>query len=157
MLCYRLAAELSERIAAIAPVAGTMALDDAKPGRAVPVIHFHGTDDMLVPFDGPNEEERQVIAIKSVDETMRIWARIDGCPDEPAVAGLPDTADDGTTVTRKSWGPGINGSEVVLYTITGGGHTWPGKERVFGLLGKTTRDISANDLIWEFFQKHPRE
>jgi polyhydroxybutyrate depolymerase len=134
-----------------------MAIDDAEPKRPVPVIHFHGTDDALVLFDGPNEEERQMIAVKSVDETMRIWAKIDGCPDEPAVAGLPDSADDGTTVTRKIWGPGKNGAEVVLYAITGGGHTWPGRQHASGFLGKATRDISANDLMWEFFQKHPRE
>ena len=157
MMCYRLAAELSDRIAAIAPVAGTMAIDDPEPKRPVPVIHFHGTDDKLVPFGGLDEKGKRIVALKSVDETMRIWAKIDECPDEPAVADLPDAADDGTKVTRKIWGPGKDGAEVVLYTITGGGHTWPGKPRVVRFLGKSTKNISANDLMWEFFQKHPRE
>ena len=86
---------------------------------------------------------------------MRIWAKIDGCPETPVVVDLPDSADDGTTVERKTWGPGTDGAEVILYVVEGGGHTWPGRERPVKFLGKSTRDISANDLIWDFFQKHP--
>ncbi len=51
MMCYRLASEMSDRIAAIAPVAGTIAIDNYHPKRPVPVIHFHGTVDKLVPFE----------------------------------------------------------------------------------------------------------
>ena len=58
MMCYRLAAELSDRIAAIAPVSGTMAIDDYKPKRPVPVMHFHGTADNIVPFNGPRTARR---------------------------------------------------------------------------------------------------
>jgi polyhydroxybutyrate depolymerase len=68
---------------------------------------------------------------------------------------LPDTADDETTVTRKSYRPGKEGAGVVLFVIEGGGHTWPGLEPPVGFIGKSTKDISANDLIWEFFQRHP--
>jgi polyhydroxybutyrate depolymerase len=60
-------------------------------------------------------------------------------------------------VTRKTWGGGKDGSEVVLIEIEGGGHTWPGKEPIVKMLGPSTMDISANDLMWEFFQKHPRQ
>ncbi len=155
MMCYRLAAELSDRIAAIAPVAGTMAVAEAKPRRAVPVLHFHGTDDKLVPFSGADARARLVLPFKSVDETMRIWAKIDGCPETPTVVKLPDVAEDGTTVERRTWGPGTDGAEVILYVVSGGGHTWPGRERPIKFLGKSTRDISANDLIWEFFERHP--
>ena len=155
MMCYRLAAELSDRIAAIAPVAGTMAIAEAKPQRPVPVLHFHGTEDKLVPFAGADERARKIVPFKSVDETMRIWAKINGCPETPVVVDLPDRADDGTTVERKTWGPGAEGAEVILYVVEGGGHTWPGRERPVKFLGKSTKDISANDLIWEFFEKHP--
>ena len=58
MMCYRLAAELSDRIAAIAPVAGTMAIEESKPKRPVPVIHFHGTKDKFVPFEMAEGERR---------------------------------------------------------------------------------------------------
>jgi len=44
---------------------------------------------------------------------------------------------------------------VILYVIDGGGHTWPGRQWPVPLLGRSTRDVAANDLIWEFFQKHP--
>ena len=43
----------------------------------------------------------------------------------------------------------------MLIEIEGGGHTWPGQKPLVGFIGKSTLDISANDLIWEFFQKHP--
>jgi polyhydroxybutyrate depolymerase len=155
MMCYRLAAELSDRIAAIAPVGGTMAIAESKPRRPVPVLHFHGTEDKLVPFTGADERARLVIPFKSVDDTMRIWAKIDGCPETPVVVQLPDKANDGTTVERKTWGPGTDGAEVILYVVAGGGHTWPGRERPVRFLGRSTKDISANDLIWEFFEKHP--
>lgn len=155
MMCYRLAAEMSDRIAAIAPVAGTMAIAEAKPHRPVPVLHFHGTDDKLVPYTGADERAKLIFPFKSVDETMCIWAKIDGCPETPVAIDLPDRADDGTTVERRTWGPGTDGAEVILYIVAGGGHTWPGRERPIKFLGKSTRDISANDLIWEFFEKHP--
>ena len=155
MMCYRLAAELSDRIAAIAPVGGTMAIGTCKPKRPVPVIHFHGTDDQLVPFKGLGGEGPRFLSFKSVEETIDLWIRKNGCPEEPEVNELPDSADDGTSVTRKSYGPGKQGAEVVLLEINGGGHTWPGREAAFGFLGKSTQDISANDLIWEFFLRHP--
>jgi len=155
MMCYRLAAELSDRIAAIAPVAGTMAIPEPHLKRPVPVMHFHGTDDKLVPYSGADARARLIVPFRSVDETMQIWAKLDGCPDEPAVVDLPDRANDGTTVQRKTWGPGRDGAEVVLFVIDGGGHTWPGQPRIVEFLGKSSKDISANDLIWEFFEKHP--
>jgi polyhydroxybutyrate depolymerase len=155
MMCYRLAAELSDRIAAIAAVSGTQCIPKASPARPVPVLHFHGTADTIVPLSGPPPRTPKFLTYKPVDETMRIWAKLDGCPEEPKVTDLPDTAHDGTTVVKKVYGPGKDGSEVVLYLIHGAGHTWPGKNPVVQFLGKSTKNISANDLIWEFFQNHP--
>jgi polyhydroxybutyrate depolymerase len=155
MMCYRLAAELSQRIAAIAPVSGTLSVAKSRPRRPVPVMHFHGTEDKLVPFQGPDVWTSKFLAFKSVEETIRIWARINGCLKKPKTIELPDKVDDGTTVRQELYGPGKDGAEVVLFTIKGGGHTWPGREWPVPWLGKTTRDISANDLMWEFFQKHP--
>jgi polyhydroxybutyrate depolymerase len=155
MMCYRLAAELSDRIAAIAPVGGTMAMSLPRPRRPVSVMHFHGTADNLVPFDGPDERMAKFLAVKSVRETIRTWANIDRCPETPKVIDLPDAAEDGTTVTQESYGPGEEGTEVILFVIQDGGHTWPGKSWPVPWLGKTTSDISANDLLWEFFERHP--
>ena len=58
-------------------------------------------------------------------------------------------------MTRKAYHAGKNGAEVVLYVMDGAGHIWPGRPSPGGFLGETTYNISANDLIWEFFQKHP--
>jgi polyhydroxybutyrate depolymerase len=155
MMCYRLAAELSDRIAAIAPIAGTMAIENCQPRRPVSVIHFHGTKDGFVLYGGSDERTPKNLKFLSVDDSIRTWVRLNGCPTAPSVIDLPDQARDGTTVRRLRYGPGKEGSEVVLYIIQGGGHTWPGRDARVPLLGKSTSEISANDLIWEFFQQHP--
>jgi polyhydroxybutyrate depolymerase len=166
MMCYLLAAELSDRIAAIAPVSGTLAIEKINLKRPVPVLHFHGTADKFVPFEGPTTAWQRGLRMLPVEEEIQTWAKLDGCPEASQPTALADTAHDGTTVTRKVYGPGKGGAEVVLYFIEGGGHTWPGRqatgrtgfaagEAVEMLLGKSTQNLSANDLMWEFFQKHP--
>jgi polyhydroxybutyrate depolymerase len=154
MMCYRLAAELSDRIAAIAPVAGSMALEALRPTRPVSVLHFHGTRDGLVLFGGPDERIPKNLKFLSVDASVRAWVKANGCPESPVVSTLPDTDGDGLSVRREYFGPGKEGTEVILYAIEGGGHTWPGRDAPTRFLGKSTRDISANDIIWEFFQRH---
>jgi polyhydroxybutyrate depolymerase len=155
MMCYRLAAEMSDRIAAIAPVAGTVTVDESKPKRPVPVMHFHGKADDIVPYDGLGNNAPKFLPFKSVEESISIWCKINGCPEEPIITEFPDKDDDGTKVTEKYYGPGKNGAEVVLIEIKGGGHTWPGRKSPARFLGNSTLDVSANDLMWEFFQKHP--
>lgn len=154
MMCYRLAAELSERIAAIASVSGTMAIDEVHPKRSVPILHFHGTKDGLVRYNGPDERTPENIKFDSVDQTIQTWARINGCPDPPAIEVLPRDAED-LEVRKAVYGPGADGAEVVLYTIEGGGHTWPGRAPRLFFLGETTKNFSANDVIWDFFIRHP--
>lgn len=156
ILCYRLASELSDRVAAIAPVSGTMGMASCHPQRPVSVMHFHGTDDRFVPFNG-GKGIRSLAAsdFYSVEHSIQAWVRADGCPTKPAVINEPNKAEDGTTVERKIYGPGKEGAEVVLFVIHGGGHTWPGRDPAVRFLGKSTKNISANDLMWEFFKKHP--
>jgi len=151
MMAYRLAAELSDRIAAIAAVSGTMVCEECKPKRGVPILHFHGTKDTLVPYEGVAKE---LVKLSSVEDTIGTWVKLNGCKTEPEVSELPATRD-AHKVTRKSYNSGKNGSEVVLYVIGGGGHVWPGRPSPGGFLGATTYNINANDLMWEFFQKHP--
>lgn len=154
MMCYRLAAELSDRIAAIAPVAGTIAIDRSQPKRPVPVLHFHGTQDTLVPFDGPNEKLPKLIKFRSVDDSIQTWCALNGCRESPESDVLSREGDE-LKVTRTTYSGGRDGSEVILIVVEGGGHTWPGRPTPARFLGKTARNISADDLIWEFFQKHP--
>jgi polyhydroxybutyrate depolymerase len=156
IMSYRLASELSDRIAAIAPVGGPMGMETCSPTRPVPVIHFHGTDDEYAPFKGgKGSRSIGVTHFYSVEHSIQVWVKANGCPEKPVVTQLPDKADDGMTVIKKTYGPGQDGAEVVLIEIEGGGHTWPGQEPKVKFLGKSTKDISANDLMWEFFQRHP--
>lgn len=154
MMCYRLAAELSDRIAAIAPVAGTIAIDESKPKRPVPVIHFHGSKDNIVPFEIAKGKGPRFINFKGVDESIQTWVKLDGCDEKPKFDVLSKEGDE-LKVTRQTYSGGKDGSEVVLVVIEEGGHTWPGQQPPVGFIGKSTRNFSANDLMWEFFQKHP--
>jgi polyhydroxybutyrate depolymerase len=156
MMCYRLAAELSGSIAAIGAVGGTQARHFPLPNRPVPVVHFHGSQDSIVPPDGPNASIPPFLQFLSVDETIAIWRRHNGCPALPAVQWLPNIARDATTVFRSTYGPGNLGSEVQLYWIVGGGHTWPGAGTLPNpITGRTAQDVSANEVLWDFFQRHP--
>jgi len=156
IMCYRLASELSDRIAAVAPVSGTMGTKSCSPNRPVPVIHFHGTEDEYVPIrGGKGVKGITQTDFDSVEHTILTWVKANGCPEKPVVKNEPVTTDDGTAIERKTYGPGKEGAEVVLFVIHGGGHTWPGKDPRVRFLGKSTKNLSANDLMWEFFERHP--
>ena len=158
IMSHYVASELSDRIAAVAPVGGPLMMDAPNAKRPVPVMHFHGTGDEFAPFKGGfgkgGAGGKGVTDFKSVDHTIQSWVKANDCKPEPEVVALPDKADDGMKCTRKTWSGGKDGSEVVLIEIENGGHTWPGNEPTVPMLGKSTKDISANDLMWEFFQKH---
>jgi polyhydroxybutyrate depolymerase len=156
MMCYRLAAEMSDRIAAIAPVAGTMAKEDVTPKQHVSVIHFHGTQDTLVPFD-VDRKKLTLLRLKSVEDSIQTWARLDGIEGPPQPAAVISKPGEEMTVTRLEYGPGADGAEVILITIEGGGHTWPGQVPPVKFLGKSAMNISANELMWSFFEKHARK
>jgi polyhydroxybutyrate depolymerase len=160
IMSHYVASELSDRIAAIAPVGGPLMMDAPNAKRPVPVMHFHGTGDEFAPFKGGYGKgsfgrSKGVTDFKSVDHTIQSWVKANGCKAEPEVVALPDKVDDGMKSTRKKWSGGKDGSEVVLIEIENGGHTWPGLKPTVAMLGPSTLDISANDLMWEFFQKHP--
>jgi polyhydroxybutyrate depolymerase len=156
-MVYRLACELGERIAAIAAVAGALALDDCRPVHPMPVLHIHGTADEFAPFHG-GRGSRSVYGVhaQSVEQTIRTWVRINGCPETPTVTALPPHLDDGTRIIRHAYGPCAAGAEVVLLIVEGGGHTWPGRPPLPLALGKSTANLDANDAIWEFIQRHVR-
>lgn len=132
------------RFAAYAPVAGQLS-DQAncRPGRHVPIVLIHGDDDSLVPYG-------------TAPPAAGFWARNNGCGTAPASTDLPDLdPKDGTTVVRHDFPDCPADGPVVLYQIKGGGHNWPGGTPFLGpLLGGTTRDIDANDVIWDFVSRH---
>jgi len=153
MMCYRLAAELSDRIAAIAPVAGTIAIEVSKPIRPVPVIHFHGSKDKIVPFEMAKGKSPSFMKLKGVEESVQTWVKLNGCDETPKTDTISKDGDE-MKVTRKTYGNGIDGAEVVLIVIEEGGHTWPGEKPPVSFIGKSAQNISANDLMWDFFEKH---
>jgi polyhydroxybutyrate depolymerase len=157
MMCYRLAAERSQRIAAIAPVAGTIAMRDPAPVRPVPVLHFHGTRDRFVPYtrEAGGLGGRWTERLRDVPGTIAEWVRLAACTDPAVTDVLADGARDGLRVTRERHGGCADGAEVVLVTIEGGGHTWPGRRPPVWFIGRSTRTVSANELMWEFFTRHP--
>jgi polyhydroxybutyrate depolymerase len=137
-MSYRLACQLSDRIAAIASVTGLQAYYPCNPGRSVPVVQFHGTADPVVPYAG-------------VATTINNWVNYDSCPETPVTTELPDiNPDDNSTVTVSYYGLCDDSTEVILYTIINGEHTWPGASIYIGI---TNQDIKASNEIWAFFQK----
>ena len=141
-LSHRLACELSDKIAAIGPVAGVIGIASCNPTRAVPVFDVHGTADPLVPWNGGNGQQ-------SVPQTIDFWVQHNGC-----TTMTPSYAHgDASCVTH---GGCTNGADVTLCTIDNGGHQWPGGESIGAILGKKSDDLIATDAIWTFFAAHPR-
>jgi polyhydroxybutyrate depolymerase len=66
---------------------------------------------------------------------------------------LPDATHDGTGVRVSRGTACARGAPVVLYTVTGGGHTWPGGGQYLpsALIGATSRQFDASQVIWRFF------
>ena len=124
-MSHRLACDLADRIAAIAPVAGTNAATSCDPSRPVPVLHLHGTADTIVPFLGTRR-------------TIADWVARNGCDSEPTV-----TFDEGNA-TCETYGACTDGADITLCSIRGLGHLWPGGP---GSLSS----IDATDAIWDFF------
>jgi polyhydroxybutyrate depolymerase len=153
MMCYRLAAEVPERFAAIAPVAGVVAGDPAPPAVPVPVLHIHGTADSIVPYGRPVAIGRGV-RFRDVPDSVALWVKFNGCDAAGPEESLAEAC--GLRVTRRRHAGGCDGADVVLVTIGGGGHTWPGRRPPLWLLGASTETVAANDLIWEFFDRHRR-
>jgi polyhydroxybutyrate depolymerase len=160
MMAQRLAAEAADRIAAVAPVAGALNLDHFAPARAMPVMHIHSVDDPRAlyaggtgpPFPGTNARVTHL----AVEDSLRRWTTVDGCPAAPATAPAVHGAD-GHTATRATWGPCRDGVEVVLWRLTGAGHVWPGAAPLLPkILGPATKVIDANEETWRFFERWVR-
>lgn len=154
IMTYRLGCELSNVLAAIAPVAGALNYDKNAPTSALSLIVFHGTADKYVPYNGgigKAASGKQRID-KSVAYSIGYWVKHNGC------APVSKREEFGNII-RESYSGGKANTEVVLYTIKGGGHSWPGgiNGLRYGNVDRPTQEISATDLIWEFFKKHPKE
>lgn len=131
---------------------------DCKPARPVPVLMVNGTEDRLVPWDGREAKlfGRSRGRKLTVPETAAKWAALNGCAGEPAREDLPDAADDGTRWSLEARRGCQAGSEVLLYKVAGGGHTWPNAEVTLPrVVGRTSRDAAFEPLLFAFFKRHP--
>jgi len=156
MMAYRLAAEMSDRIAAITAVAGTMALESLAPTRPVSVLHFHGTADEYVPLTGGRgPRSLSQLDFIPVNDVIQAWVDFNGCQREPNVRHIPPQAPDDLAVVLQQHPAQRTDAEVALYVIDGGGHTWPGRQSRITTLGRSTLTVSANKLMWDFFARHP--
>lgn len=172
----RLACQYSTRVAAVAPVAGLQDYPDCHAARPVPVVTFHGTADPFVSFTGgpgpkalllpaPNGSGLNVVQEAEQDPHADIpapigqpipvqvagWARRNGCRSAPARRRI------GTDVTLIAYHCPATAS-VEFYEVTGGGHTWPGSRvsaSLASVTGKTTFTVSADEVMWRFFEAHP--
>lgn len=140
-LSHRLGCELSDKIAAIGPVAGHLVQLACEPARPVPVAHFHGTLDTLVPYAG-----NASLSFPPVEESIASWAQRNGCG-----TTTEEVFNVGDSLCR-AYVDCPEGGEVILCAVDGGGHTWPGGLAV-PTLGKTTTSLSATDFMWDFFQR----
>jgi polyhydroxybutyrate depolymerase len=130
------------------------------PLRAVSVLIINGTDDPLVPWAGGDVHlgPLELGQVLSVADTVKFWVSNNKCASLPLVTQLPDKdPSDGTTVRKETYGGCEDGAEVVLYAVEGGGHTWPGGLQYSpeSIIGRTSRDFDASEVIWQFFKEHP--
>jgi polyhydroxybutyrate depolymerase len=95
--------------------------------------------------------------VLSAPATVDFWVRANRCSSAVERETLPDRdPSDGMRIVREHWTVGRDGSAVLLYTIEGGGHTWPSGARRPRSFGRTCRDIDATELMWSFFKEHKR-
>ena len=146
-MSFLLACQLSEKIAAIASVTGSMTLDtydNCNAQHPTPILQIHGTSDNIVPYNGNTGS-------LSIDDVISYWVNYNNCDTNPTITTFPDLdPSDGSIVEHIVYTGGDNASTMEHMKVLGGGHTWPGS--VFILPG-TNQDINASNEIWEFFSR----
>ncbi len=137
-MCHRLACELNNRIAAIAAVSGTIGNSlNCQAGRAVPVLHFHGTADATVSYTANTFG-------MSTEPTLQHWVTNNACTLGPDTTNIPDIASDGMTVDHIVWSGCDQNYGVEFFKVYGGDHVWLG----------AANDVNYTREIWKFFYKY---
>jgi polyhydroxybutyrate depolymerase len=146
MMAYRLACELSNKVAAIAPVAGTLTTTQAcKPSRPVPIIQFHSKLDEKVPMNGGTGIFGYYFP--PVQNGLNTWVNNNGCNN------TTKTVTNFSQYSVTKWS-NCNNSSIEFYLTNDGGHSWPGGVKSRVAADDPSTAINANDLIWAFFQKY---
>ena len=154
-MSVRVGCELSEYVTAIGAVGAPVATvhGSCDRSRPVPLIAFHGTSDPLVDYYGGSYSDGSEVASGDSVHTSYMaagtwaaqWAEQNGCDLVPET--IPAIGD----ASGIHFSDCDEDADVVLYTIDGGGHTWPGGPYI-PAVGKVSKDINASDIMWEFFQ-----
>jgi polyhydroxybutyrate depolymerase len=151
MMSYRLACGLSDLLAAIGPVAGAQNID-CKPAHPVSVIILHGTADQHVLYKGGAPlrmvDVRNPRVDRPVSEAVAFWVKHNRCQEVPSTEKKD-------MVVIERYGGCAAGTAVTLYTLVEEGHTWPGGTKWAFWADEPSREVSATDVIWEFFKNHP--
>lgn len=149
-MTYKFATATTHVVTAIAVGSGNMskALQDASAlAPKLPVMHFHGTTDPLVNYNGVPP------ILPPIDTTIRWWVNHNNCNTNPVFTQIPDAnTNDSSTVEEYYYNGGVGGSEVTFYKVINGGHTWSGAVPV-PPLGNTNQDINQSALIGTFFSR----
>ena len=126
-----------------------LALDYAYDQRVVPRDLLSST---LYVQGYPEQAEAQIRL--SLAEAIAFWTRWNHTATKPQVSEIPDRVDDGTHVTKEVYSGGKDGTEVVVYRVEDGGHTWPGGSQYLPkmLVGKVTHQIDGSQVIWDFLR-----
>lgn len=153
MFVHRLGVELSDRLAAIAPVSGALMVDAAAPKRPISVLHIHGLKDPNAKYEGgPGRVDRTVH--RSIPDTLAWWIKANRCPSQP----VETREDKDFIVERFAPSPDSNGATVVLVKLPEGGHTWPGGIDTMPQFkkGALIQSVDASEMIWKFFEDKRR-
>jgi polyhydroxybutyrate depolymerase len=151
-MSLHLGCALSDRFAAVAAVGAAMPKTlICLPSRPVPLIMINGTEDPIVHYGGGTEKNRN-LPIISVEDSAKAWAKIYRCEEKPEHSKLPKSKG-GMETKVDTYNGCQQNAQVVLYSVKGGGNTWPGGEQyeVEKTIGKTSEDLNANEVIWSFF------
>lgn len=149
-MSYGLACSLSNKIAAVASVTGTMTTANfmtCMPSHPIPVMHIHGTADATVPYNGN-------AFFLSVPNIVSHWVDFNNTEANAVFTNILDiNTNDGCTAELYQYFNGDNGVWVEHYKIIGGGHSWPGAPVN---INTTNMDFSASQVIWQFLRKFNR-
>ena len=142
MMSYTLACS-SGIFAAIGPDSATQ-LDACTAPHPTSVMHIHGTADRLIPYHGG--QGASVANGPSVADVNAFWRNADRC-------GPPAVTTDGAVTT--STAGCAEGRSVVLISIDGGGHQWPGGTTYLERGDPMSKALNATQTFWQFFAAQP--
>ncbi len=160
-MTHRLGCEMSDRIAAIAPVSGSNSFatgSDCAPGRAVPVIYTHGTDDPCWTYETSNQAclDKQPLPKPGARFGVDAWVAADGCDPGALVGKMPNTAADRTLTVVETYVGCDDGAVVKHLRVEGGGHLFPGgnaKTLGGGFGGHSPQDWGV-EVLWDFLSAY---